>query len=170
MGPVKYFNSRPREGANPQKLSHVVTSLISIHAPARGQTGSWPGTMTVICIFQFTPPRGGKRRWRRSAGPERRFQFTPPRGGKRKSLGGGVVRGLFQFTPPRGGKPSCQAFFFNIYYFNSRPREGANPTGQRILPLYSISIHAPARGQTAKLHNIWRPSTLSIVIIHEKAP
>ncbi len=34
-------------------------------------------------------------------------------------------------------------------YFNSRPREGANNDGWANIDSFSISIHAPARGQTA---------------------
>lgn len=49
-------------------------------------------------------------------------------------------------------------------------REALEVTLEVYAVVVEISIHAPARGQTAKLHNIWRPSTLSIVIIHEKAP
>ena len=37
--PSKYFNSRPREGANAGSIGLIGRLKISIHAPARGQTG-----------------------------------------------------------------------------------------------------------------------------------
>ena len=55
-----YFNSRPREGANVRAVNvGTHKGKISIHAPARGQTGNSSGKYAARS-FQFTPPRGGK--------------------------------------------------------------------------------------------------------------
>ena len=77
-----YFNSRPREGANNDGWANIDSFSISIHAPARGQTGKHLGTWEPKDISIHAPARG------QTAGAEGQlnqpfvFQFTPPRGGK----------------------------------------------------------------------------------------
>ena len=189
-----YFNSRPREGAN-QGIRRVRDPYrqISIHAPARGQTSS-PSHCPQNILFQFTPPRGGKRGIQKYKGMSQYlFQFTPPRGGKlhpdaqlqqtidisihapaRGQTGGEIFKRTVYFisihAPARGQtQPLTACYRWNFYfnsrpreganadslpvkprrsYFNSRPREGANGKTVLFVSLEMISIHAPARGQT----------------------
>ena len=145
----RYFNSRPREGANRPRPARGRGEPISIPAPARGRTwqplracltvidfnsrpreGANLGAFTLLLPlsrFQFPPPRGGERK--KSTGVNRWnvFQFPPPRGGERIVLA--YVQRLysFQFPPPRGGEPfKAGRHFYLDFDFNSRPREGAN--------------------------------------------
>ena len=54
------------------------------------------------------------------------FQFPPPRGGELLAQNAETSIDLFQFPPPRGGEPISCSIRRRMYYFNSRPREGAN--------------------------------------------
>ena len=111
--------------------------------------------MMVICtfgafIFQFTPPRGGRRHHRVRVFLASQFQFTPPRGGRqnicvcigkyayyfnsRPRVGGDVLLVMmwlfvsikFQFTPPRGGRRAIIPNVHEDTNFNSRPRVGGD--------------------------------------------
>ena len=121
-----YFNSRPRVGGDgvDQELL-MLTAHISIHAPAWGATCAWRRFLAMSLRFQFTPPRGGRRRFQTPLhstknfnsrprvggdaaafggwGAGMTFQFTPPRGGATMHAIDDVILGAFQFTPPRGG-------------------------------------------------------------------
>ena len=56
----RYFNSRPREGANlSPTCGRPIWILISIPAPARGRTER-ADKNKIITQFQFPPPRGGE--------------------------------------------------------------------------------------------------------------
>ena len=54
------FNSRPREGGDPDRQIIAMQEHISIHAPAKGETPSGIA-MLPLNVFQFTPPRRGRR-------------------------------------------------------------------------------------------------------------
>ena len=56
----KYFNSRPREGADRQELvARLLYKNISTHGPARGPT-TITSTNGTMFKFQLTAPRGGR--------------------------------------------------------------------------------------------------------------
>src|SRR5699024_4962181 len=115
----------PARGAT-RSLAHGLQLLrISIHAPARGATSRLEA---IPCerIFQFTPPRGGRRYtqedvvgWEhisihapargatvRQAGRDHPMGISihaPARGATATLLATGWIE-QFQFTPPRGGR------------------------------------------------------------------
>ena len=126
----------------------AIPASISIHAPARGATGSWrnpyhPGQ------FQSTLPRG-ERPFRK---PCRFTTITisihaPARGATlhvRDSNGFPE----FQSTLPRGERPDTWRTVDIFKHFNPRSREGSDIHNYACCcRLHGISIHAPARGAT----------------------
>ena len=122
-----YFNSRPREGANPARWLPAPASSISIPAPARGRTQV--GVRAVrLNQFQFPPPRGGEHRLQVIQGLEG-ISIPAPARGRTQRPWRWAIPDQFQFPPPRGGELSVPAIHFT---------------------LCSISIPAPARGRTQK--------------------
>ena len=99
---------------------------VSIHAPAWGATQCNSAAHTPP-LFQFTPPRGGRRKTEYTSSPTRWFQFTPPRGGRPAQC---------CCTLP-GKDVSIHA-----------PAWGATRTGARCASWIIVSIHAPAWGAT----------------------
>ena len=67
----------------------------------------------------------------------------------------------FNSRPREGANASSSKLTQTGDYFNSRPREGANQGLQLLGAQGRISIPAPARGRTAKLHKI-EQSILSV--------
>ena len=125
------FNSRPceRGDAVPRLIIRLVS--ISIHAPARGAT-VLPGDTFELDIFQFTPLREGRP----------------------NSICGRFRSNAFQFTPLREGRLRAQLEGASPLNFNSRPCERGDIFDVVGVSLAHISIHAPARGATAKLNKI----------------
>ena len=123
------FNSRTREGCDTART----------------------GVALYGKLFQFTHPRGVRRpascrspAWRRfnsrtregcdiceetPSATLREFQFTHPRGVRRIKLRERIIEEVFQFTHPRG----------------VRLRDAL-----QLIPIWDVSIHAPARGATSK--------------------
>ena len=123
------FNPRPRAGGDSaEPPTRKGEPNVSIHAPARGATGSAPGARSATACFNPRPRAGGDASRRQERASGRRFQSTPPRGGRPSSRVDRAARVRFQSTPPRGGRPSCCC----------------RPDGSRV----RVSIHAPARGAT----------------------
>ena len=108
-----------------------------------------------LAEFQFTPLREG--RLRNCCGTEAfiSFQFTPLREGRHTKAVNQQQPEKFQFTPLREGRPQKTLTQQTYGPFQFTPlREGRRlPAAQRLLQ-HSISIHAPARGATAKLNKI----------------
>ena len=156
------FNSRPREGAN----LGAFTLLLPLSR------------------FQFPPPRGGEHGITIHRRRPKLFQFPPPRGGEQYGV---TVLGIGFISipaPARGRTRRVSTCRWPKSDFNSRPREGANgrfiisprppslfqfppprggERGLLCVPelICLISIPAPARGRTAKLHKI-EQSILSV--------
>ena len=153
---IRNFNPRTREGCDirghgaisaettfqsthPRGVRHNVlprprrTAAISIHAPARGATGSQRQT-TAPVIFQSTHPRGV--RHTRARGNLCRDDISihaPARGATDIddiTDGDGT---LFQSTHPRGVRPFVFALTAEVGHFNPRTREGCDAlsTGTR---------------------------------------
>ena len=106
------FNSRPREGANPQLFGPLPHPVISIPAPARGRTRGIPARRRAR-LFQFPPPRGGE--------PDARSCLCGCRD--------------FNSRPREGANVFPVIFQTRTKYFNSRPREGANMVERYNFPL-----------------------------------
>ena len=103
---------------------------VSIHAPARGATIPAITPMNIVAWFQSTRPRGA-RRPRRWPGRTEAACFNPRARAGRDVKAGDAAVGivLFQSTRPRGARPG----------------------GRRARSvLKRVSIHAPARGATAR--------------------
>ena len=127
-----YFNSRPREGANDDldKLSKVLD------------------------VFQFTPPRGGKLRNKLIKDSSLYFNSRPREGANEEAhtisdqeffisihapargqtsdyvpMDSGALISIH--APARGQTYGRSENHRRIIYFNSRPREGANPPPKR---------------------------------------
>ena len=122
--------------------------------------------------FQFTPPRGGRRKCPTRCDCSGLYFNSRPRvGGDESALkrSSAVIR--FQFTPPRGGRLPHREIRAVAVNFNSRPRVGGDvnavacavvpvifqftpPRGGRLMQsctirsISRISIHAPAWGAT----------------------
>ncbi len=98
------FNSRPRVGGVLKTKQYANgVHMISILAPAWGAS-SVNSTSVVKLIFQFSPPRGGRRQLGYNNSCRSTFQFSPPRGGRPKVATLTLNSSLFQFSPPRGGR------------------------------------------------------------------
>ena len=54
-----YFNPRSREGSDPTPTALLSLGFqISIHAPAKGATGSYPVELTIELISIHAPAKG----------------------------------------------------------------------------------------------------------------
>ena len=146
--------------------------IISIHAPAKGATGSQGQLMMTITdfnprtregcdnlvsvrckrsfTFQSTHPRRVRRWFAKFRWQIFQFQSTHPRRVRRCSVCDGVQRLEFQSTHPRRVRRDG-AFLFakSSDYFNPRTREGCDKVCIATLAICAISIHAPAKGATS---------------------
>ena len=79
------------------------------------------------------------------------FQFPPPRGGERLYLQPQGCRHSISIPAPARGRTGAPVRGVRRpYYFNSRPREGANRIDKDARIHDGISIPAPARGRTVR--------------------
>ena len=121
-----------REGRQGQCLPDAPGYCISIHAPARGATvlrGKRDGRGKISI---HAPARGA------TAAPQLFCDF--------------VV--YFNSRPCERGDSPRRKWGVNLEYFNSRPCERGDQFDTASGVYVSISIHAPARGATAKLNKI----------------
>ena len=123
------FNSRPRVGGDAFPLVGAGrNTAISIHAPAWGATRSASSSVMPRVLFQFTPPRGGRRTsWRCHTRWARNFNSRPRVGGRPSSGCSSPSPWLISIHAPAWGATDkidkCICF---IVYFNSRPRVGGD--------------------------------------------
>ena len=112
--------------------------------------------------FNSRPREGANAALQRLGYTVKDFKSRPREGANNFRLRALRGRFEFQFPPPRGGElfPFGMVLGFGID-FNSRPREGANILDAAEKCVCNISIPAPARGRTAKLHKI-EQSILSV--------
>ena len=132
---ISCFNPRSRTGSDAVCLCVRYWCYISIHAPARGATGSRIGGIMVY-QFQSTLPHGERRRGSCS---EKRGEDFNPRSRTGSDLPREADRGRpmgFQSTLPHGERLTA---------------------GKHIDSVLVISIHAPARGATYKPAASWHP-------------
>ena len=125
VAPIGFQFTPLREGRRKAAQEIQRGGAISIHAPPRGATWSFPPSRDYP-TFQFTPLREGRRKtkthfWRAST-----FQFTPLREGR---------RGAFRHHGI-------------TLHFNSRPSARGDRQGNPRWATETISIHAPPRGAT----------------------
>ena len=124
----RYFNSRPREGANRPRPARGRGEPISIPAPARGRT--WQPLRACLTVIDFNsrPREGANLGAFTLLLPLSRFQFPPPRGGELSTAVFGERQKHFNSRPREGANPENPGGKRGslLLYFNSRPREGAN--------------------------------------------
>ena len=143
------FNPRSREGSDCIARSEIYHAEISIHAPARGATGSRTGISVQCKRFQSTLPRGERLvlyNYRKGQG-----DFNPrSREGSDElieRLNGEIMK--FQSTLPRGERLPSHITYSLLQRFQSTLPRGERPLLLRIYyASFKISIHAPARGAT----------------------
>ena len=115
-------------------------------SPPRGGRRFPPLRLRSCTAFQFSPPRGGRLPYATDMAEAYSFQFSPPRGGRPTSRGLTLRRTLFQFSPPRGGRRCRYRCSRRRRYFNSRPRVGGVLLHKALVVDVHISILAPAWG------------------------
>ena len=124
----KYFNSRPREGADRQELvARLLYKNISTHGPARGPTGLRHYKALESGISTHGPARG----------PTLHASLWP------------LSFWNFNSRPREGADLSEMTARKPLSYFNSRPREGADFNSAAFQEISVISTHGPARGPTS---------------------
>ena len=119
------FNSRAREGRDPLRRRIRPQEGVSTHAPARGATRARRPAKNGAEVSTHAPARGATD-WSVISPLEEVFKLTRPRGARRNHI------------------PSRPA----VRGFNSRAREGRDPSASRATTAVAVSTHAPARGAT----------------------
>ena len=123
--PQGCFNSRTREGCDHTVKSKSGSNTVSIHAPARGAT-ALAVSLGVPTGFQFTHPRGVRRRPKCVFGHIPSFNSRTREGYDRKGL-----------RRKRRASVSIHA-----------PARDATAVTVNVAQWVLVSIHAPARGAT----------------------
>ncbi len=164
------FNPRPREGGDPQWMIASTNGKVSIHAPARGATCPHYRTCTRSrfnprpreggdCVtsganrcgscFNPRPREGGDLRPPiRLSG--RQVSIHAPARGATRNPGKERLTACFNPRPREGGDSWCTGAIRAPKRFNPRPREGGDGIPSSTPILTTVSIHAPARGATAR--------------------
>ena len=84
------------------------------------------------------------------------FQSTLPHGERLGWIIDIIVLAIFQSTLPHGERRCCSPAGAGCLGFQSTLPHGERPRGaQGVLPLFPISIHAPARGATGAEVTVW---------------
>ena len=123
---------------------------ISIHAPARGATNRWVHYFEMRIISIHAPARGATPFFTIFV-KIKLFQSTLPRGERRDNAA--ILYGHENFNPrSREGSDKVGSVYIqnNTCNFNPRSREGSDQAIIDVENNVMISIHAPARGATAK--------------------
>ena len=125
---------------------------ISIHAPAKGATRSQRNFRQYFTDFN---PRSREGSDSMSTKQQRGYLISihaPAKGATKKNPPRCNHHG-FQSTLPRRERQNCDSFWYDAGYFNPRSREGSDNILDYHRAGFSISIHAPAKGATANMHN-----------------
>jgi len=161
----------PAWGATRREACPIPRPGVSIHAPAWGATRrsprcegcQWrfnprprvggdlvdPPPPLYCCVFQSTPPRGGRPSPRSNRPSLSCFNPRPRVGGDVMPVFWRIPSGVFQSTPPRGGRLEEPNDTRRIPQFQSTPpRGGRHPRGRSDRDLQPVSIHVPAWGAT----------------------
>ncbi len=166
------FNPRPRAGAT-SRPAPTPYCPVSIHAPARGATGGrrrvtrvWSSfnprpraggdvpassCLSIRCGFNPRPRAGGDKLTKPRLKPSHVSIHAPARGATRHCSSFPAFACGFNPRPRAGGDAGPRSGFATPSGFNPRPRAGGDLPGQRPNQKQKpVSIHAPARGATAK--------------------
>ncbi len=162
------FNPRPRAGGDDRTPPvRAGRSSFNPRPRAGGDSPTVPRTW-AWCVFQSTPPRGGRLLSAVYQAPRPSVSIhAPARGATRGAIFADCGLG-FQSTPPRGGRLDgarcdCAATLVSIH----APARGATPAPGADGPdPEDVSIHAPARGATERVPHL---RALRRVSIHAPA-
>ena len=147
---LQYFNSRPRGGGDAVCVADIVLAHISIPAPAWGGDVSSAFLPVMFHLFQFPPPRGGRRAYRKSMTFSLLFQFPPPRGGRRNLADTFFITIIFQFPPPRGGRLITFATSADNTISIPAPAWGATQTSARPATTANFNSRPRVGGDAAR--------------------
>ena len=145
----------PAKGAtaSPEKAQCAYT--ISIHAPAKGATVSTPD-VSHCPRFQSTLPRRERPLYFVTFFPSSHISIhAPAKGATFITCYEPVTLEPFQSTLPRRERLCISLARLHNGYFNPRSREGSDPLVKHIRSQVEISIHAPAKGATQEISEIW---------------
>ena len=144
-------NSRSREGSDDTSQDdkeHIV--VVSIHAPARGATPLEGGLPALRATFQFTLPRGERRRHAHDGGVYDDVSIhAPARGATGASSPANRTMPVSIHAPARGATvdTSARDGVRRVVSIHA-PARGATALTRRVGRAREVSIHAPARGAT----------------------
>ena len=149
------FNPRSREGSDILTIFPMHSSgTISIHAPAKGATSMPPlKAPDQISISIHAPAKGATGLCVGALVQSGISIHAPAKGATCTSCP--TWRSCCNFNPrSREGSDEIRCSIVNIAnYFNPRSREGSDGILSQEASWLKISIHAPAKGATAKMHN-----------------
>ena len=155
-GGIESFNPRTREGCDIPQNEYKTIFKVSIHAPARGATGSGAENPVVTELFQSTYPRWVRQPPYICTFRHATFQSTHPRGVRQpipppytqqQSVSiHAPARGATCRIPSRGCKGAVSIH---------APARGATDVQRTASVQRRVSIHAPARGATADISHAW---------------
>ena len=120
-----FQSTPPARGATPEAEALALARRISIHAPREGSDTKSQYISPGLSHFNPRPPRGERLYIVTTKTSYRNFNPRPPRGERLFGLWLFRLPWLFQSTPPA---------------------RGATKLVLRMLPILSISIHAPREG------------------------
>ena len=163
MGRLSHeFQFTPLREGRPNSSEQSESQQISIHAPARGATGTGkqPGQRNG---FQFTPLREGRLVPARLCWDHWQISIHAPARGATLNRFYGWQSGQISIHAPARGATSPKALVDDLLKFQFTPlREGRQqPKGTSGRPT-EISIHAPARGATVPARLCWDHWQISI--------
>ena len=179
-GPMsKDFNSRPSARGD-ARFPRFPFGLRHFNSRPSARGDSWQPTRRAwMDIFQFTPLREGRRRWRDGNVSARRISIhapprgatgcsfqnnlwaiisihAPPRGATKAKFAGMRIPAISIHAPPRGATRNY-AIHGRRVNFNSRPSARGDAGLSLTEVSTSISIHAPPRGATLLgAEQLWR--------------
>ena len=147
--PRPCFNSRAREGRDPTRRRRGPRrAAVSIHTPARGATYVY--SVDVLSpLFQFTRPRGARRRFRAGATASKSFNSRAREGRDLDWRATGPKSAVSIHAPARGAtrEPHHRRRLLQVSIH--APARGATISSRIDSELTRVSIHAPARGATS---------------------
>ena len=179
------FNPRSREGSDSPMWRFCWRSNISIHAPAKGATGSGLPSPSCPRPFQSTLPRRERpytviytpsSHWISIHAPAKGATITPLRitasagisihapakGATSTQKRWKTSRKISIHAPAKGATAAALATHTCRPDFNPRSREGSDRHAQPLHNLWRISIHAPAKGATCPRPGRGRKDSISI--------
>ncbi len=142
----------PAKGATINMSSSSVSLQISIHAPAKGATMSLYLQRLLAVISIHAPAKGATIGYGHYGKDVAKFQSTLPRRERQHSVR--LVTCYYIYFNPRsreGSDPHCRRSQQQQLHFNPRSREGSDRIDCLTGAIHYISIHAPAKGATAKI-------------------